>query len=85
MRQFRLFLCLTFLPAALTGQQSSAVVPQTGRFDLGKMWTFEYPPSEYFSTTYGFSGYNHLLGGVRADYQDNEGHIIRYGVRSPAR
>ncbi|MCL7938406.1 MAG: S46 family peptidase [marine benthic group bacterium] len=27
---------------------------QAGRFDYGKMWTFEYPPSEYFSETYGF-------------------------------
>jgi hypothetical protein len=25
-----------------------------GRFDGGKMWTFEYAPSEYFSETYGF-------------------------------
>lgn len=25
-----------------------------GRFDNGKMWTFEYPPLEYFRHTYGF-------------------------------
>jgi hypothetical protein len=25
-----------------------------GRFDFGKMWTFEYAPGEYFSETYGF-------------------------------
>ena len=25
-----------------------------GRFDYGKMWTFEYAPMEYFSETYGF-------------------------------
>ncbi|HEX9165591.1 MAG TPA: S46 family peptidase [Gemmatimonadales bacterium] len=25
-----------------------------GRFDLGKMWTFENPPADYFTTTYGF-------------------------------
>ncbi len=55
MRQFRLFLCLVLLPAALAGQQPAAAVQQTGRFDLGKMWTFEYPPSAYFSSTYGFS------------------------------
>ena len=27
---------------------------QAGRFDYGKMWTFEYPPADYFSETYGF-------------------------------
>ncbi|HKJ02162.1 MAG TPA: S46 family peptidase, partial [Longimicrobiales bacterium] len=37
-------------PAALA--QSSE--PRPGRFDFGKMWTFEYAPAEYFSSTYGF-------------------------------
>jgi hypothetical protein len=27
---------------------------QAGRFDYGKMWTFEYAPASYFSETYGF-------------------------------
>jgi hypothetical protein len=27
---------------------------RAGRFDNGKMWTFEYAPSEYFTETYGF-------------------------------
>jgi hypothetical protein len=27
---------------------------RVGRFDYGKMWPFEYAPSEYFSETYGF-------------------------------
>lgn len=27
---------------------------RAGRFDYGKMWTFEYPPVEYFTETYGF-------------------------------
>jgi hypothetical protein len=34
-----------------------AAVPDSfvsGRFDGGKMWTFEYPPAEYFSSTYDF-------------------------------
>ena len=25
-----------------------------GRFDQGKMWTFEFPPTDYFAQTYGF-------------------------------
>ena len=28
---------------------------EAGRFDNGKMWTFEYPPMEYFAETYGFT------------------------------
>ena len=27
---------------------------RAGRFDAGKMWTFEYAPSQYFTDTYGF-------------------------------
>jgi len=27
---------------------------RAGRFDSGKMWTFEYAPAQYFTTTYGF-------------------------------
>ncbi|UCF20900.1 MAG: S46 family peptidase [Gemmatimonadota bacterium] len=27
---------------------------KAGQFDFGKMWTFEYPPGDYFTQTYGF-------------------------------
>ncbi len=27
---------------------------RAGRFDFGKMWTFEYAPTDYFTATYGF-------------------------------
>ena len=28
---------------------------QAGMFDMGKMWTFDYPPIDYFKKTYNFS------------------------------
>jgi len=37
---------------SLAGAQDLDTVP--GRFDTGKMWTFEYAPAEYFTQTYGF-------------------------------
>lgn len=46
-----LALALVTLSTASLGAQESE---RAGRFDAGKMWTFEYAPSEYFSETYGF-------------------------------
>jgi hypothetical protein len=46
-------LALFVLPATAAGQAPDSTLP--GRFDLGKMWTFENPPTEYFSSTYGFT------------------------------
>jgi hypothetical protein len=40
-------------PAMATGVDIDTV--RAGRFDNGKMWTFEYPPLDYFRETYGFS------------------------------
>jgi len=58
----RLFLlaavaALSALPGTVRAQQRDAALDtiRAGRFDLGKMWTFEYPPERYFSETYGFS------------------------------
>lgn len=34
--------------------QTTEIDTIPGRFDFGKMWTYEYPPTEYFSRTYGF-------------------------------
>jgi hypothetical protein len=49
------------LPALIVGPAPASGQPgvnldtiRAGRFDYGKMWTFEYPPTEYFSDTYGF-------------------------------
>jgi len=42
---------------ALAGRSAGGVLLDTvraGRFDNGKMWTFEYPPVDYLAETYGF-------------------------------
>src|SRR5215813_9037547 len=44
----RIGLVVLVFPVALAGQTAQS-------FDMGKMWTFEYPPDRYFSTTYGFT------------------------------
>lgn len=51
MRLLRALVLAVLTAATLPAQ--NAVSP--GRFDLGKMWTFEYAPAEYFSKTYGFA------------------------------
>jgi S1-C subfamily serine protease len=40
-------------PAAAQGGIDLDTV-RAGRFDMGRMWTFEYAPRQYFSETYGF-------------------------------
>ena len=52
-------LLLVMLPGLRTtvSAQSGGVNLDTvkaGRFDYGKMWTFEYAPTDYFTRTYGF-------------------------------
>jgi hypothetical protein len=43
------------LPLLAVRAQQPADTVRAGRYDAGKMWTFEYPPDRYFSQTYGFS------------------------------
>ena len=38
----------------MTGQQGLEIV-KAGQFDTGKMWTFDFPPTDYFKKTYGFT------------------------------
>ena len=60
---FRLFFTPTFfilfLYQSITFSQSSDWLDldtvKAGKFDTGKMWTFEYPPTDYFKETYGFT------------------------------
>ena len=62
-RAVRLALSLAFtLPLLVVVQRPASAqmggvdldTIQAGRFDYGKMWTFEYAPADYFSETYGF-------------------------------
>ena len=48
-------LLLAALSAAATAQTVNPDTIRAGRFDLGKMWTFENAPAQYFSETYGFT------------------------------
>ena len=56
-----LVLSLPSAPGPLSAQASMApaaaatdTLPEVGEFDFGKMWTFENPPAEHFSSTYDF-------------------------------
>ncbi len=51
-RAFGLLAALVAFHGPVVAQAPDA--PKPGRFDFGKMWTFEYPPAEYFTSTYGF-------------------------------
>jgi hypothetical protein len=50
-------LLLVALLSSVPSGASAQVAQETevGRFDFGKMWTFEYPPAEYFTETYDFA------------------------------
>ncbi len=50
-----LLLPLLLSPAGLGAQAIEPESTRPGRFDMGKMWTFEYAPTEYFTETYGFT------------------------------
>lgn len=51
-----MFVCLLILPIRVLAQSTDTneVVAHSGRFDNGKMWTFDHPPIDYFKTAYHF-------------------------------
>ncbi len=53
MRRLAAFSILTALVVAPAAAQSDTAA-RAGRYDLGKMWTFENAPAAYFTETYGF-------------------------------
>ncbi len=57
---------LILTPAISLAQQSSNLDDvQPGRFDQGKMWTFENPPIEYFQEAYGFTPTQEWMDDIR--------------------
>ncbi|MDZ7625040.1 MAG: S46 family peptidase [Ignavibacteriaceae bacterium] len=50
-----LLICQSSLTFAQTNDSVNLDTVKAGRFDMGKMWTFEYPPTDYFSEEYGFT------------------------------
>ncbi|MCA4898636.1 MAG: S46 family peptidase [Bacteroidota bacterium] len=61
-------LLVALLVLASTGLAQTQFNPDTvkaGRFDNGKMWTFDFPPVSYFEQTYGFKPTQQWLDDVR--------------------
>ncbi|PID60682.1 MAG: hypothetical protein CR986_03540 [Ignavibacteriae bacterium] len=52
---FTAFLFLTFLTANIYAQENDEITAESDIFDTGKMWTFDYPPTEYLNETYSFA------------------------------
>lgn len=59
-----LLLALLILSLGFTYAQNLDTV-KAGKFDNGKMWTFDYPPTDYLSETYGFRPTQEWLDNVR--------------------
>ncbi|NND72292.1 MAG: S46 family peptidase [Rhodothermales bacterium] len=53
LRNLSFILPIVLLSAGLCTAQEAAV--KAGKYDNGKMWTFDYPPTEFISETYGFT------------------------------
>jgi hypothetical protein len=51
----RTALLALLLSASPLAAQAGSEADRAGRFDYGKMWTFENPPEAYFTETYGFT------------------------------
>lgn len=54
-------------PMQASGKDYAGYYPnvQAGKYDNGKMWTFSYPPKQYFKDTYGFDASDEWLDNVR--------------------
>lgn len=68
---FRILLLGLFLATFSLGNRLAAQTDfltdtvTAGIYDMGKMWTFDYPPSDYFTSTYHFTADDEWFRGVR--------------------
>jgi len=64
---FYLFTIFTFLVTINVsyGQNVNYDTVKAGKFDMGRMWTFEHPPIDYFSDAYNFKPTNEWFDHVR--------------------
>lgn len=72
-KSFKIFFLISFfsllfiqvVPAQKTYQGVDFDTVKAGKFDTGKMWTFEFPPLDYFQEAYNFSPDQQWLDNVR--------------------
>ena len=67
-RLFSFLLLFTFTPLFLFSQNNNTLRLDTvkaQKFDNGKMWTFDFPPLDYFQSAYGFRPAQEWLDNVR--------------------
>jgi len=61
----RLFISLTLFSSILIAQNSDDITAESDIFDTGKMWTFDYAPTQYLNETYGFAPDDEWFDDVR--------------------
>lgn len=49
-----IFLLLLLLSSVTFTQNADEIIAESDVFDTGKMWTFDFPPTQYLNETYGF-------------------------------
>ncbi len=85
-----ILVCIFFIPHTFFAQTYYGINPDTvkaQKFDMGKMWTFENPPLDYFEKEYGFNPSKELMekfqksalkfgGGCSASFVSEDGLIM---------
>ncbi|MBK7104391.1 MAG: S46 family peptidase [Ignavibacteriae bacterium] len=64
-RIFTSIIILIFFVQLNLAQQNDEPIAESDIFDTGKMWTFDYPPIQYISETYGFTPTDEWFEDVR--------------------